>query len=163
MNKVTFVIGMSGAGKTTYIEENNLRQTKTYMLDFEDLRLEAPKELNMYTTPIYTKMLAIWELVALKDNHSWDSIIIECVGMTGQGQAAIRCLAEAAKEYGAKVEIIYIRPVNVVAFEESILLDDQATRLLTAWRTGHPRFCRPPDAECLQGIPMTIIDTFTEE
>ena len=159
--KVTFVLGMSGAGKSHWIR-NSPDIDVYYSMDFQDLRNEAPHSLNMYTAPIYSKLIAMWLLVETlqrKEPH----IVIECVGMTGQGQAAVRALAEAAQHYKYEVEIVYIRPVNVVAFEESILLDEQATRLLTAWRTGHPRFCRPPDAECLQGIPMTIIDTFTEE
>ena len=159
--KVTFVLGMSGAGKSRYIQ-NHPDVYDSNWIDFEDLRNEAPDSLNMYTVPIYNKLIAMWLLLeAIQLEH--ENIIIECVGMTGQGQAAIRAMAEAAQHYKYEVEIIYIRPINVVAFEESILLDEQATRLLTAWRTGHPRFCRPPDAECLQGIPLTIIDTFTEE
>ena len=160
MNKVTFVLGMSGAGKSHYIHTTWGDNPDATILDFGNLRDESPEYLNKYERPTYVKIMASHELTLyLQKEKECPLIVIEVTGMTGVSQAAIHALAQIAQTYEYEVEYIYIRPISLLGFDEHVKrCSPPAQQMLNDWNGGHPRFRSPLQCPYFPVEKITIVD-----
>jgi len=114
--KVVFVLGLQGIGKSRWIAENCPGAAR---IDFEDWWEHSLESMESFEVAMWTKMMAHQELIHTM-HTGYESITVECTGVTKVNQAAVRAMLSSCVLAGYSIDVVYLKPVDEAAFEETL-------------------------------------------
>jgi len=152
----TFVLGLSGSGKTDYVEKN-LEYFEH--LDIEDQWAWADQKfpnMNMWRKAELVKL----RFAAAVGMAFGQDLAIEITGQTIVSQDAVLAIGTALMEGGYSIEVVNLHPKNIQRFLAKA--DAQAKAFYEKFlKFDENKFRKPEDAGW--GWPIQNIQTFTEE
>ena len=159
MSRVTFILGLQGVGKTTYIRKHHRDAPR--VLDYEEWWNAAQEEhpgMDNYELATYVKMAVHTHFVMVLSTG--DDIVVECTGMSKVGQAAIRAMLDAARDHGCTAEIVYLKPRDYNTFADAIPEDDGAVSMFSAWgkRRSGDRWREPDECPYFEAVTVVEVD-----
>lgn len=162
MKELIFVVGLSGIGKSYYIDRV---YPHAYVIDYEVLRrecLEAHPTMDHYEVSAYVKSWAMDRLGVAIASGTYRDIVIECTGMSKVQQAAIRAMMDRADRYGFRSKVVYLTPACWSEFYLRIKDDEQAHGMYLDYSRGGPRWREPDRCPYFERVTILEVDYDTD-
>jgi hypothetical protein len=154
VKELIFVVGLSGIGKSYYIDRV---YPHAYVIDYEVLRrecLEAHPTMDHYEVSAYVKSWAMDRLAVAIASGTYRDIVIECTGMSKVQQAAMQAMMDYAETQGYESEVVYLKPADWHQFYHHIEGDEQALGMYLDYSRGGPRWREPDRCPYFQNVTV---------